>query len=164
MKTKTIGTLLLATTLSFAGISYAVAGNHNKQKCNNTFTESSQCMNKGSMKHKGMGFAQLDLSDEQKQEMQTIMSSSKGKNKNRLNETERATRQAEMQALMYAETFDEEKAKALINKKQTRHSEKKLTMLKAKHQMFQLLTDEQKVQYSELKMQHNGNKTKRCNN
>ncbi|WP_022943205.1 Spy/CpxP family protein refolding chaperone [Psychromonas hadalis] len=165
MKTTTIGTILLATTLTFAGISYAVAGNSHMNKgqqgCNNMFGESGQSMGNGAMKHRGMGFAQLDLTDVQKQEMQAIMAFSKGKN--RMSDADRATRQAEMQALMYSETFDEQKAKALISQKQSKHSERKLAMLKNKHQMFQLLTDEQKTQYSELRMQHNGNKMKHYN-
>lgn len=155
MKTKTIGTLLLATTLSVAGISYAVAGNNqgmkNQQDC--TMSEKGKSgKHHGKMKHKQMGFAQLDLSDQQKQEMKTIMSSSKKQNKRQKSDSERLAHQAEMQALMHSETFDEEKAKALISKKQSKKGERKLAMLKAKHQMFQLLTDEQKVQYTELKM------------
>lgn len=165
MKTTTIGTLLLATTLSFAGISYAVAGNHQMSKgqhgCNNMFTESGQSMGKSSMRHRGMGFAQLDLTETQKQEMQTIMASSKGKQ--RMSKADRTTRQAEMQALMNDENFDEEKAKELITQRQSQQSERKLAMLKNKHQMFQLLSDEQKTQYSELKSQHNGNKMKHFN-
>jgi protein CpxP len=155
MKTKKISAILLATTLSFAGISYAMAGNHqeskNGQDCNNQSGEMKQGRHNCKIKHQRMGFSKLDLSDAQKQQMQEIMSAAKEENKGT-----RGAHKAEMQMLMSSETFDEAKAKELINNQQVQKAEKHLKMMKAKHQMFQLLTDEQKTQYSELKSQrHN---------
>ena len=117
------------------------------------FNETDQSMGRNKMAHRGMGFAQLDLTDSQKQQMLTIMTSSKGNNQNRMSDEERATRQAEMQALMYSDPFDEDQAKALISQHQSKMVENRLEMMKAKHQAFQLLTDEQKTQYGELKAQ-----------
>lgn len=157
MKTKTIGTILLATTLSIAGMTYAVAesqqGMKGKQDCS-MMSENGKGKHHGKNKHRQMGFAQLDLSDQQKQEMKSIMSSQKAKHKEQKNDQQRAADKAEMQALMQADTFDTEKASALIAKHQEKSNERKLSMLETKHQMFQLLTDEQKTQYSELKMKH----------
>jgi protein CpxP len=157
MKTKIIGTIVLVATLSLASISYTVAGNYHGNKgnqgCNNMFTEMGQSIGRNKMGHRGMVFAQLDLTDSQKQQMQTIMSSSTGKYNRRMSDADRTVHQAEMQALMHAEFFDEEEVKALISKHQSTMSEKRLSIMKAKHQMFQLLTDEQKAQYSELRSQ-----------
>jgi protein CpxP len=156
MKTKTIGTILLATTLSVAGMTYAIAGNQQgmkgQQNCS-MMSENGQGRYHGNKQNKQMGFAQLDLSDQQKQEMRSIMPSQRGNNKNQKSDAERAAQQAEMQALMHAETFDTERATELIANNQAKNSERRLEMLEAKHQMFQLLTDEQKVKYSELQMQ-----------
>ena len=69
-----------------------------------------------------------------------------------------------MHAIMYNETFDEETAKALINKNQAKQTERKLAQLKIKHQKFQLLTDEQKTQYIELKMKESEQKRDRYKN
>lgn len=168
MKTKTIGTLILATTLSLGGISYAVAGNQNgmgKQGCVNDqqnctmMNEDGRGKNKGGKHHKGkgknkqQGFQKLNLTDQQKQEMKTIMTSQKAQNKNRKTDAERLAQRAEMQALMSAETFDEEKAKALISNQQSKNSERRLANMKAKHEMYQLLTDEQKAEFAEMQMQ-----------
>ena len=59
-----------------------------------------------------------------------------------------------MLTLMNEDSFNEDKAKVLINKQQSKSVEKRLIMLKARHEMYQLLSDEQKQKYSELKAQH----------
>ena len=171
MKTKTIGTLILATTLSLGGLSYAVAANqdgmkkgqNNNQNCT-MMMEDGQGKYKGG-KHKGkgkgknrgqnqqMGFEKLNLTDEQKAKMKTIMSSQKGQKRVQKTDTERLAQQAEMQSLMQAETFDEAKAEELISNQQSKRNANKLEKMKAKHSMYQLLTDEQKAEFVEMQMQ-----------
>ena len=171
MKTKTIGTLILATTLSLGGFSYATAANQdgmkngqqNGQNCT-MMTEDGRGQNKGG-KHKGknkgknrgqnqqMGFEKLNLTDEQKVEMRTIMSSQKGQKRVQKTDEERLAQQAEMQTLMLADTFDESKAEELISNQQSQRNESKLEKMKAKHEMYQLLTDEQKAEFAEMQMQ-----------
>jgi len=171
MKTKTIGTLILATTLSLGGLSYAVAANqdgmkkgqNNNQNCT-MMMEDGQGKYKGG-KHKGkgkgknrgqnqqMGFEKLNLTDEQKAEMKTIMSSQKEQKRVQKTDTERLAQQAEMQSLMQAETFDEAKAEELISNQQSKRNANKLEKMKAKHEMYQLLTDEQKAEFTEMQMQ-----------
>ena len=176
MKNKKISAIILATTLSFAGVSYAVAGNqqgmkHN-QNCKNQSGEmkdnqycsnqSSGMKNKqngknqfGSMKkgnrhgnnHQKMAFSQLDLNADQKQIIDDIMAGAKAEN-----QKSRVAHRASMQAIMNNATFDEDAAKALMSQQQVQKEEKRLTMMEAKHQAFQLLTDEQKTQYNELKV------------
>lgn len=157
MNMKKTSAILLATTLSFAGASYAIAGNHGEMKgergCKNDSSEMSQGKHHGKKKHKGMGFSQLDLSDQQKQEMRDIMRTTKSDNKaNKSSKSEaRTAHRAAMQTLISSESFNEQQAKALIEAQQLQKAEKQLSMLKAKHQMYQLLTEEQKVQYQALK-------------
>lgn len=160
MKTKTIGTLILATTLTFGGLSYAVAANQdgmNKAQDCTMMKEDGRGKNKGG-KHKGkgknmqMGFQKLDLTEQQKQEMKTIMTSLKAEKKQQKTNEERLAQRAEMQALMAAENFDEAKAKEIISAKQVKRSEQQLAKMNAKHKMYQLLTDEQKAEFAEMQM------------
>lgn len=152
MKTKNIATILLATSLAFAGISSATAAdsqNKDKMGCKNQSSE----MHHGKMKHKRMGFSQLDLSDDQKQQMREIRKAAKEQHKGK-HKGDRANYRAEMLSLMNEASFNEDRAKVLINEQQSKSAEKRLSMLKAKHEMYQLLTDEQKQKYSELKAKH----------
>jgi protein CpxP len=55
-----------------------------------------------------------------------------------------------MQALMESETFDDKMAKEMIERHQLQMSESKLTMLKTRHQMYQLLSDEQKEEFRNM--------------
>jgi len=156
MNMKKTSAILLATTLSFAGISYATAANQTSTKtelnCQKQSGEMGQGKHHGKKKNKGMGFSKLDLTDAQKLEISEIMKSVKGDKKGQKSESKMAHR-ASMQALVSSDSFDEDAAKALINIQQAEKAEKQLAMLKAKNEAFQLLTDEQKVKYSELKTQ-----------
>lgn len=163
MKNKTIATLILATTLSVGGLSYAVAATTTESGA--TTTQSCTMKEDGSGKHKGgkhkgekhgknMGFQKLDLSDTQKQEMKTIMTAHK-EAKKEVNKALKVAHKAEIQALMTEATFDEAKASELIAQHQELRAESALSMLKVKHEMFQLLTDEQKVEYNERQMKRN---------
>ncbi|MEI6896454.1 MAG: Spy/CpxP family protein refolding chaperone [Psychromonas sp.] len=161
MKTKTIKMLILASTLSVAGASYAVAAtsqdsNKDTQHCTmmkeggHGKHHGGHGKHRGDNKHKNMTFKKLDLSDQQKQQMQSIMVSSK-----KQMESNKLADKAKMQALMQAPTFNEVTAKALIEKKQSDRAARKLSTLKIHHQMYQLLTDEQKKEYDERPMKRN---------
>lgn len=191
MNKKTISTMILVTSLSFVGGSYAVAANqqgmkNGQQHCANQTQEmagNQNCMNNaGEMKQKGknksasmengkrhgnkhghkhshknsykqgnknqnMGFAKLNLSAEQKQKIDVIMAKVK-EDKLKIKLANRAS----MQALMANETFDTDAAKSLMTYQQQQKAENRLAMLKAKHEVFQLLTDEQKAKFSEMKL------------
>jgi periplasmic protein CpxP/Spy len=146
MKNKKITAIIVATTISFAGISYAVADKHQEKKqrhgCNNQM---------GKMKHakqQRMMLSKLNLTESQNQTVQEIMSVTQEGNK----ETNLAHK-VSMQALMNDEIFNEEKATELINNQEEQKAKKHLAMIKVKHQIFQILTEEQKTQYNELKTQ-----------
>tara|TARA_R110001583_G_scaffold7720_9_gene37948 strand:+ start:36730 stop:37293 length:564 start_codon:yes stop_codon:yes gene_type:complete len=178
MNNKHISAIILATTLSFGGTSYAMAesqqGMKNGQNCatemqnnENKCDVKSDDMQKAkhhNKKHQGknhdqkrqgkhqgkhqqnMEFAKLDLTDTQKQAMRDIMKAMKDSNK-----SSKASHHTEMKALMSNETFNAEKATELISQQQVQKAEKRLAMMKAKHDMYQLLTDDQKAKYDELK-------------
>lgn len=173
MENKTISAIILATTLSFAGASFAVADNQQGMKNNqNCVNQSENCTNQSGMmknkqgdkhkfamnekgkrhgKNKGkrqqkMSFEKLDLSAEQKQQIDEIMATVKTEKQNL-----RLAHKASMQALMANETFDADAARGLMAAQQAQKTENRLTMMKVKHEIFQLLTDEQKAKYNELK-------------
>lgn len=99
--------------------------------------------------HMGMGnmamnFSQLNLTDQQKQEIQAITEASM--NGNYQNMGDMQVHHADMQALLNNEVFDENQAKTLMADHQSEMGERMLTMLKMQHQIFQLLDDQQKEQ------------------
>ncbi|MBT1445255.1 Spy/CpxP family protein refolding chaperone [Shewanella sp. JM162201] len=97
-------------------------------------------------------FKDLNLSDEQKVQLRELMKAHKDARKAERDadgaerDASRAAHHEKMQALMNAPTFDEAAAKALIAERQARGEERALEAMKLQHQMFQLLTPEQKTQ------------------
>ena len=103
--------------------------------------------NKQGQHNQKMDFAKLDLSETQKQKIDAIMADVKAEN-----QKSKLAQRASMQALMANETFDTDAAKALMSHQQIQKAEKRLSMMKAKHEAFQVLTDDQKAKYNELKV------------
>nr|WP_159063657.1 CpxP family protein [Thaumasiovibrio occultus] len=94
---------------------------------------------------------QLEITDAQKEELQQLRETFR---EQRGEPGERAEARAEqreaMQALMMSDTFDEAKAQALVTQMTEQHQERQLAMLKQRHEMMSVLTDEQKSQLVEL--------------
>lgn len=105
--------------------------------------------------------SQLDLTQEQKQDVKTIMQQAKGNVDRQSRQALRAEHQAERLALLNSETFDEQKAREMIASHQQQMSEKQLAMLKTQHQVYQILTPEQRVKFAELMSQGKGRGSKR---
>ena len=157
MKTKTITAILIATTLTFVGTSYAHqstkgAQHHNMSGGMMGMQQNGQMghMSMGYMQmgNMGMGFSQLNLTEQQQQEMQEMMASSQGQNTGWMANMQ--AHHAEMQALMESDTFDDNMAKEMLERHQLQMSESRLTMLKTRHQMYQLLSDEQKEEFRNM--------------
>ena len=100
-------------------------------------------------------FFQLDLSTKQQQEIQAIMTQAMAGRQVMM--ANMPAYMAECQALTTAPTFDEAKARAMLAKRQGVMSENMLTMLKARHQAYQLLTPAQQEQYLILMQQMSAN-------
>ena len=171
MNNKHISAIILATTLSFGASSFAMAENQQGMKKGQASDQTACEVKSGEMKkgkHHGhkyskkdngkkqgkqsrgnkqnMEFAKLDLTDTQKQAMRDIMKTAKESNK-----ASQSSHRAAMNALMANDTFDAEQANKLIAEQRVQKSEQRLAMMKAKHDMYQLLDDDQKVKYDELK-------------
>jgi len=154
MKHKTINTIILATALSVAGLTHAVASSTESATVTTQDTTIIQKdgrdgkhrgdKHRGGKHHGKMMFKKLDLSDAQKEQMRAIMTAHKEANKE-----SKAAYKADMKALMDAPVFDEEQAQTLIAEREAQRADQQLSMLKMKHEMYQVLTEEQKVKYDQ---------------
>ncbi|WNC72569.1 Spy/CpxP family protein refolding chaperone [Thalassotalea psychrophila] len=96
----------------------------------------------------------LDLTDVQKQQVKDIQSAKKQQIQALMAEQgDKKVNREQFNALIQAETFDENAFK-LLQQEKAEHQEKvSLISAKSMHQMFQLLTSSQKQQLAELKQQ-----------
>lgn len=93
--------------------------------------------------------AALDLTVDQQTQIKSIIDELRVDKKTRKSER-KANREA-FRALVEAESFDEEQAKALMADIKAERSEKMLAHLKSRHQIWLLLTVEQREKLAELR-------------
>jgi protein CpxP len=93
--------------------------------------------------------AALDLTVDQQAQIKSIIEGLKADKKER--KLERKENREAFRALVEAENFDEDKAKALMSDIKTERSEKMLAHLKSRHQIWQLLTVEQREKLTEMR-------------
>ena len=156
MKTNKLTTAALTLGLTFGAASLALA--HGNMQGN--MMQGCRGMNGNMMGGNMMGgnmmmgmFFQLDLIT--KQQIQAIMTQAMAGRQVMM--ANMPAYMAECQALTTAPTFDEAKARAMLAKRQGVMSENMLTMLKARHQAYQLLTPAQQEQYLILMQQMSAN-------
>jgi Spy/CpxP family protein refolding chaperone len=182
MKTK-LSTIALTIALSLGLASVTYASSHQPKMEETTQTQMQQKGNmngngncnmqqKRGMMHKGMHngmkggmkggmrgiFSQLDLSAEQKSEIQAIMQNAHPKEMLMTPEM-RDEKHAKMMALMSAPEFDKKTATEMLNAHHEKKMERKLTMMQARHDAYQVLTDDQKEQVKKI-MEENRSKMK----
>lgn len=87
----------------------------------------------------------LELSDEQKDSMRTIFKASRESKK--AEREEMKAFKAEMKQLVHAESFDEQAVRSLHQAQQAKFADKMVAMAKMKHEMFQVLTSDQKEKW-----------------
>jgi protein CpxP len=151
MNNKTIKTMLLVLAVSVTGTSYVAAHSQHASEDSSMGMMGMGSVDSEDMHRDGMGmgnmsmtFSQLNLTDQQKQEIQAITAASI--NENHQNMGDMQVHHADMQALLSNTVFDENKAKTLMANHQSEMGERMLAMLKMQHQIFQLLDDQQKEQ------------------
>jgi Spy/CpxP family protein refolding chaperone len=172
MSNKTLSIIALALGLTFANIS--VSQEHGNMQNNPGGMMTGGMMNggmmtggmmnggmmnggmmTGGMMTAGMMFSQLNLTDEQQQKIQSIMTTAMASMHSGQNMmTNMQARIAESQTLLNSPTFDDAKAREMINKHQTLMVDNQLQMLKAHHHAFQVLTEPQKEQVNTLMAEH----------
>ena len=156
VKNKTLSIIVLALGLTSAGISVTQA--QGNMKNNNGGMMHGGMMHggmmHGGMMHGGMMYSQLNLTKAQQQQIQSIMTAAmEAKPGGQSMMTNMQAHMAESQSLINSTTFDESKAREMIIKHQASMVDVQLNMLKARHQVFQVLTEPQKEQFNTLMTQ-----------
>lgn len=94
-------------------------------------------------KHGGMGMLkQLDLTAEQQAQVEQIMQKQRTEMKAAMKD--RRAHRDEMKSLVEQDTFDASKAERLIKQHQDQERDAKLAMLRSQHEIYKVLTPEQR--------------------
>jgi periplasmic protein CpxP/Spy len=110
--------------------------------------------------HAGMGMLKnLDLTEEQKAKVKEIMSQQKVNMKQAMGE--RRAHRDDMRALVEADTFDAQKARALIAQQQAAELDMKLAMLKTQHEIYKVLTPAQREKAKAMQAQYKDKRSER---
>ena len=129
----------LMGSMLFVGSAYAFPGGHG--------SHGDHGMGKGRSMHKILH--KLDLTDEQEVQVKEIMA------ERNISPEARAKRRgehmSEFEAVIQSENWDEAAAKALIEKKQRSRENQALAQMRAMHDVYQVLTDEQKEKLQKMK-------------
>jgi len=157
MNNKTLGIVALTIGLTFANISVSHAHGHMQNNAGGMMNGGMMNggMMNGGMMAGGMMFSQLNLSTEQQQKIQSIMTTamaSMGSGQNMMSSMQ--SHMADSQALLNSPTFNESTAREMVSKHQALMVDSQLQMLKAHHQAFQVLTEAQKEQANTLMAEH----------
>ena len=126
-----------ALVLAISGSALAAGGHHAK---------GAEIIPKRAMK-------QLSLTDQQKDQVKAIIEAAKQQFDGEKGTRKQARQQLEALTNTSA-SFDETKARELIAQQQQAHMERQIAHLKAKHDIWNILTDEQKAKLEELKENH----------
>jgi len=89
----------------------------------------------------------LDLSDEQRDQIRTLMQGQRAQRQQ--NWEQRSEYRQQMHQLLMADQFDEAAAKKLIESQSAQHEQQMLERLKLHHQVLSVLTPEQKAEYQQ---------------
>ncbi|MEI6859352.1 MAG: Spy/CpxP family protein refolding chaperone [Shewanella sp.] len=100
-------------------------------------------------------FKGLDLTDEQKVKVKSLMKD------NLPTKEDRQAEKAKFLSLITAENFDETKVKELIQEKKERSEDKRLNMLKVQNKIYLLLTPEQQENFKENFEKNHSRKNKK---
>ncbi|UXI01469.1 CpxP family protein [Photobacterium sp. TY1-4] len=95
---------------------------------------------------------ELDLSDAQQQQLKAMRQSKREAMKAGFagKREQMQAHHQQMQALMLADTFDEAAARTLAQTMVEQQVERRVAMMKSRHEMFSMLTDEQKTRFQQL--------------
>lgn len=136
--------MIVASTLAIGSTSFAFAAETTPKTDAHTTTHT-----QGKMKHKGPqhnnSFAGLELTEQQRTQMKDIMKEGGQKH-------DRAAMKQQMDTmhnLVAADSFDEAAAKTQIESMTQKKNDRLLERMRAENKMYNLLTPEQKKQFSE---------------
>lgn len=154
-----ITTLFIASALSLGAANLAYAENATPVEATSTDTSSQHHKGNTDAKHKGdkgskqkhgknsmheKMFQGLNLTEEQKQQIETIKQESRNKMKASQQEYHRG-----MHNLIFNENFDKEKVQTQLAKKTERDNARMLSHLETQNKIYNILTPEQKKQFND---------------
>ncbi|QBF83297.1 periplasmic heavy metal sensor [Shewanella maritima] len=124
----------------------------------NTQTETAQEMKMEKRKHHKRGgmhkmLRKLDLTEEQKTQVKTIVQKYKPEMTDAEREAKKADKQARKQeviALVTAPQFDESQAQAIVEAGQANHQQKMLDQLRMQNEIYQILDSDQQAKFQEM--------------
>lgn len=95
----------------------------------------------------------LDLTDAQKEQMRSLRESNKAEMRENMAQGREAMKanHDKMQDLLLADNFDENAVRDLAKQMSDQQIERRVSMMKKRHDMLNILTAEQKAQYKTLK-------------
>lgn len=94
----------------------------------------------------------LDLTDAQQAQVKQIMQKQKANMKDAMGE--RRAQREEIRLLVEQDTFDSAKAERLISQQQDKERAAKLEMLKTRHEIYKVLTPEQREKAKVIRAEH----------
>jgi periplasmic protein CpxP/Spy len=132
----TVQKMIAVTAMAMAIPMSAYAGHHEEGG-------SKQHSEMHHYKHGGMGMLkQLDLSEAQQAQVKQIMDKQRAEMKAAMGD--RRAHREEMKTIVEQDTFDAAKAERLIAQQQEQERATKLSMLRTQHEIYKLLTPEQR--------------------
>lgn len=141
--------LLVASTLALGTTATVFAAENMPAHAETATSEASSMHHKGA--EKAGRFSNLNLTDQQRQQIKELM-----KESYQPQNTSAKDERKELHRVIAAENFDEVKAKAYIDTISKAQSERMLARARTENKIYNLLTPEQKKQYSENSQHHEG--------
>ena len=150
MKKMVLGAVVLPLSLASASVFAAGGSHHEGGMKGGEGMHGGKCMmkaNKKAFKNLDLTDAQEDKFDEMRDARKAEMKAKKGQHRQPTAEM-KADHQA-MQDLMLADNFDEQAVRSLAEKMSQRQIDRRVEMMKKRHEMMNILTPDQKAEFKE---------------
>ncbi|MFA1562264.1 CpxP family protein [Aliivibrio fischeri] len=147
MKKMVLGAVVLPLSLASTS-AFAFGGGHHEGGMKGEGMHGGKCMMKANKK----AFKDLNLTDAQEDKFDEIRDARKAEMKAKRGEHRQPTAEMKadhqaMQDLMLADNFDEQAVRDLAEKMSQRQIDRRVEMMKKRHEMMNILTPEQKAEF-----------------
>ncbi|MGR6832510.1 CpxP family protein [Aliivibrio wodanis] len=147
MKKMVLGAVVLPLSLASAS-AFAAGGSHHEGGMKGEGMHGSKCMMKANKK----AFKDLELTDAQEDQFDEMRDARKAEMKAKKGQKRQPTAEMKadheaMQNLMLADSFDEQAVRDLAEKMSQRQIDRRVEMMKKRHEMMNILTPDQKAEF-----------------
>lgn len=158
MKKMILGAVVLPLSLASASAFAAGGGHHEGGMKGGEGMHGGKCMMKANKK----AFKDLDLTDAQQDKLDEMRDARKAEHKARKGEKRQPTAEMKadhqaMQNLILADNFDEAAVRDLAEKMSQKQIDRRVEMIKKRHEMMNILTPEQKTEFKANKDKYRAN-------